>query len=100
MAEVLEVALPIGVAPPFRKICTVLLASAVPVKDKVASLVILSPVIPVSVLKLAIAGAAGAVVSIVKLKLAEFPLTLPATSLALAVNVYVPSGKVVPVSAV
>ncbi len=51
---------------------------------------------PVSSLKLVIAGAAGAVRSTVTVKTADSALTLPTVSVALAVKLVSPSGRLVP----
>ena len=93
------VAVPREVVPP-RKTSTVLLASAVPVNAGVVLLVTLSVLeLPVSLAaaKSGVEGAVGAPVSIVTPKFDEALLTLPAASVAVAVNVCVPSDKVVAV---
>ena len=66
------------------------LASALPVSVSVLSLVMPSPTIPLSVENEAIAGATGAVVSMVTLSALEAALVLPATSVAVAVRLWAP----------
>src|SRR5439155_5587247 len=87
------VSVPIRVPPP-RNICTVLLASAVPVKVGVVTLVMLSVLdVPLSLAAVmsGAEGAAGALVSIVMLRAPEAPDTLPAVSVAVAVMLCVPA---------
>ena len=67
-----------------------LLASAVPVRVSVLSLVMPSPTVPLSVENEAMLGAAGAVVSIVTLSAAEAAPVLPAASVAVAVRLCAP----------
>jgi hypothetical protein len=72
----------------------------VPVKVEVLSLVMLSVLeLPVSLAaaKSGVEGALGAPVSIVTLKFDEAALTLPAASVAVAVNACGPSARVVAV---
>src|SRR5439155_1255560 len=86
------VPVPIRMEPP-RNTCTVLLASAVPVKVGVVTLVMLSVLeLPLSLaaVRSGAEGAAGALVSIVMLRAPEAPDTLPAASVALAVILCVP----------
>ena len=66
------------------------LASAVPVSVSVASLVMWSPTVPLSVENEAMVGATGAVVSIVTASAAEAALVLAAASLAVAVRLCAP----------
>ena len=66
------------------------LASAVPVSVSVLSLVMRSPTTPLSVENEAMVGATGATVSMVTLKAAEAAPVLPATSVAVAVRLWVP----------
>ena len=86
---------PITVVPSNR--VTVLPASAVPVKVGVVTLVMLSVLdTPVSdaVIRSRACGRAGAVVSMVIDRAAEAALTLPATSVALAVMLWMPFARV------
>src|SRR6185437_15566218 len=82
------VAVPRTVAPSNNLI--VLLASAVPVNVRVLSLVMWSPTTPLSVENEAMAGATGAVVSIVTLSATEATLVLPAASVSVAVKLWTP----------
>ena len=71
---------------PTRVTVTVLLASAVPFRSNVVSLVTWSLLeVPVSVVIPVKLGRPGADVSIVTLRAPDAPLVLPATSVALAV---------------
>src|SRR5258708_28524505 len=78
----LAVALPSSVAP--SNTLTVALASAVPVSVSVLSLVMPSPIVPLSVENEAMLGATGAVVSMVTLRAADAGPVLPAASVAVA----------------
>ena len=69
---------------------TVALASALPVSVRVLSLVMPSPAVPLSVEYEAIAGATGALVSMVTLSAVDAALVLPATSVAVAVRLWAP----------
>src|SRR5438132_1247516 len=94
------VPVPISVLPPTNS-CTVLLASAVPVKLGVVSLVMLSVFeVPLSLaaVRSGAEGAAGAVVSIVMLKALDAVDTLPAASVAVAVMLCVPAVKILVVT--
>ena len=96
MVHVPPVAMPVPITVVPSNRLTVLPASAVPVKVGVVTLVMLS------VLDTPLSDAAtrsgltgrGAVVSMVTDKAAEAALTLPATSVALAVMLWVPSARV------
>ena len=77
---------------PSSKTSTVLLLSAVPEITNVLSLVMPSAE-PLSVLTPVTLGAAGAVVSIVKLKVLDAALVLAAASVAVAVIDVVPTEK-------
>ena len=83
--------MPSSVAPSYT--FTVLLASAVPVRVSVLSLVMPSPTVPLSVENAAIAGALGAAASTVTPKAAEAALVLPAASVAVAVRLCVPFAR-------
>ena len=76
LPEAFAVAVPKGVVP--CKMLTVLLASAVPARVGVVSLVVLATVVKV--------GTVDAVASIVKLTGVEAPEVLPAVSVAVAVK--------------
>ena len=79
-------------------VAATVLASLVPEKINVGSLVISSlPLVPVSWVMAAMTGAAGAVWSTTTRKVAEIPLTFPAKSLAVALKSCVPWVNVVPV---
>ena len=82
--------LPSRVVP--SKTLTVALASAVPVSVSVASLVMWSPTVPLSVENEAMLGAAGATVSTVTFMTADGALVLPDT-VSVAVKLWTPSGK-------
>ena len=69
---------------------TVALASAVPLKVSVLSLVMPSPTVPLSVVNEAIVGAAGAAMSMVTLSAADATPVLPAASVAVAVRLWLP----------
>src|SRR5690348_11278469 len=86
--ELLAVVLPISVPP--SNALSVLLASAVPVRVRVLSLVMLSPTTPLSVENEAMLGATGATVSTVTPSAAEAAPVLPATSVAVAVRLWAP----------
>ena len=85
---------------PLWKSSTVLLASAVPSKVGVLSLLRLSELeLPLSLLvaKSGVLGALGAVVSTVTVKLEVAGLVAPVMSVAVAVKLCEPSGRAVPV---
>ncbi len=69
---------------------TVELASAVPVRVSVLSLVMPSPTVPLSLENEAMVGATGAAVSTVTLIAVEATPVLPAASVAVAVRLWVP----------
>src|SRR5207248_826026 len=90
-------ATPEPTATPSLKIVTVLFASAVPLKVGVVAFVILSVLLlPVSdaAIRSGVDGAPGAGVSIVTDRAADPALTFPATSVAVAVMLCVPSVRV------
>src|SRR5262245_65276450 len=84
----LAVTLPSRLTPSYT--FTVLLASAVPVRVRVLSLVMPSPTVPLSVENDATVGALGAVVSIVTERAVEAAPVLPAASVAAAVRLCAP----------
>ncbi len=67
-----------------------LLASAVPVRVSVLSLVMPSPTVPLSVENEAMVGATGAAVSMVTRSAVEAAPVLPAASVAVAVRLWAP----------
>jgi hypothetical protein len=78
-------------------IFTTLLASAVPERINVLSLVMPSLLLrPVSSVIAAITGAAGAVTSTTTWKVAETALEFPAASIDWAVKLWVPPGNEIP----
>src|SRR4029079_14930016 len=90
----LQAPAPLAVADPSRvapsQTLTVALASALPVRVRVLSLVMPSPTVPLSVEYEPIAGVAGALASMVPLSVEEAALVLPATSVAVAVRLWAP----------
>ena len=82
------------------EIVTVLLASAVPVNVGVVSLVSFDPGVPLSeaAARTGVDGAAGGVVSMIRVSAPEAALTLPAVFVSVAVTLYVPSASLLVVT--